>query len=126
MFKKVTSTRILLPDRFTAWIEKKFPRTIKYIGLSMSACIGEMLDEKMPKEKVAYFQSGTAIETLQELETVIATYKPIYWSKAPEIGAKWVREYWKQHRFVQPRFQGEDHNIADGIWKKVFWPFPWW
>ena len=90
-----------------------------YTGLSLSFCVRDIAQGKVPLEEVRQLITATAIRTEAEWENCLEQYKEIYWSFDPAACERIARLLLAEGKVYQPRLEGyEVHNIADGHWTK--------
>ena len=89
------------------------------IGLSVSRCIGEILDGKVSEDDVEEIIGSTAAANEDDWETVIARYRQIPpWQKEPDEGEAILRRFLAAGKIKQPRLEGEEFpNAVEVIWK---------
>lgn len=88
-----------------------------YIGLSMSFCIKDILEERIPVEKVIAIIAGTNMESVDQ---AIRSYGDLYWANYEKDRVYNVLTgIWG--RVIQPRQNKVKflHTIATGHWIAV-------
>jgi hypothetical protein len=94
---------------------------MKFIGLSMSFCIDDILAGKVQEEDVALLVTGTAARDDATFEQLLKEYSgrepehPYlnYWKGREDEGCEIARRLWKAGKIDQPRLRGLD--ACDGI-----------
>jgi len=88
------------------------------IGLSLSACIADVLYGNVAVEDIAKIISGTKAETDDDWAAVFQNCKDNYWHRDPERGEKIAKYLIAQGKVEQPRLQpdGRYANIARSHW----------
>ena len=83
----------------------------RYVGLSVSFCIGAICRGEIDEDMVAFIVPGFTINDENTRRKVWERYSKIYWSDFPEQA--W--EVFERIKIV-PLSDGIGHNIADGCW----------
>ena len=88
------------------------------VGLSLSACVRDIIKGNIKEQDVAQILSGTAAETPEDWDELIDSYKKEQWSDDPDQAEEVVHRLLDQGRIQQPRLQerGEDFPLIDGVW----------
>ena len=75
------------------------------IGVSLSMCVSDIINNKISANFVARIFTGTAFETEEDWTTSkdIKTYYSTYWKKDPKKAKEIVDELRKSNRIIQPR-----------------------
>lgn len=90
------------------------------IGLSLSFCICDLLDEKIACDQVAFIVTGTKAPTRQAWDRVVDQYCQTYWSSDPVRARRLANRLYEQGKILQPRVWGcECPNIAEGHWARI-------
>jgi hypothetical protein len=99
------------------------------IGLSVSFCIRDIVDGKMPLSGVEKIIGGTKALNDADWENVISRYQQVYWKKFPLRAAALCRWLVKAGKIEQPRCNPEGSQavpcIGQGHWvaneSEVIW-----
>ena len=84
----------------------------KLVGLSLSFCVREIAQGKVPFEDVAFLSTGTCIATPDDLEFVIADYRRTYWRDCGDEAARITRILFNEGRVLQPKLEGQTPLFA--------------
>ena len=94
-----------------------FQKDIPMIGLSLSFCVMDMINEDLGVRDVVKIVSNTKANNLAEFENVLRSYTEVYWWDFPKEAKALARRLWKAGKIDQPRTRGEKpHTIQDGRW----------
>lgn len=90
------------------------------IGLSLSLCVAEILNDRVRLEDVELIRANTMARDDREWELVMGHYCRSYWRKDPDRARRIVRLLRETNRIDQPRCRDPHHHhaINDGIWEK--------
>tara|TARA_Y100000310_G_scaffold52436_1_gene48186 strand:+ start:209 stop:661 length:453 start_codon:yes stop_codon:yes gene_type:complete len=89
-----------------------------YVGTSLSFCVRDILDGKMPLDRVIGMESGTRIKTLEQLDCVIDDYLETYWEGHSKKDAKAIA----YHLFLDiPFYQARFYNYLPVGNQKPTW-----
>ena len=97
-------------------MERKEP---SMIGLSLSLCVAEILNDRVRLEDVKLIRSNILARDDAEWDYVIGSYCHSYWRRDPARAREIVQTLRETHRIQQPRLTGDPwsrHAITDGIW----------
>jgi hypothetical protein len=61
------------------------------IGLSVSFCVRDIAEGKVPLEEVDCIFSGTCARAQEDWDVVIDRYKSVYWQKFPDKAESIIR-----------------------------------
>jgi len=94
---------------------------MKYIGLSLSFCVLDILNGVVAEDEVAMLVTGTAATDDKTFENVLDQYsgrdpdRPYcnYWEGREDEGREIARRLWMAGKIEQPRLKGMD--TCDGI-----------
>lgn len=89
------------------------------IGLSLSLCVAEMLNDRVRLEEVTLIRANTLARDEHEWAYVIDQYCSSYWRRDPARAREIVRVLRETNRIEQPRLTGDPfarHGINGGIW----------
>lgn len=89
------------------------------IGLSLSLCVAEILNDRVRLEDVQLIRTNTLARDEAEWDYVIGSYCHSYWRRDPARAREIVRILRETNRIEQPRLTGDPwsrHSISDGIW----------
>jgi hypothetical protein len=86
------------------------------VGLSLSYCVADILDGRVPLAEVDHIVSGTVAQTPEDWDTVIATYRKVYWQRDPDTAEGIVRAWLALDKIDQPRLRGIDPGGISGGW----------
>lgn len=90
------------------------------IGLSISWCIQDIIEGKVPLSRVRYIVAGTKIETQKDFEVVCNAYTKGSWRKYSERARLIFQLLWDSQQIIQPRVNGHQAwNISNGHWAKI-------
>ncbi len=90
----------------------------KYIALSLSFCISEIVRGLVNIEDVIEFQAGTAASSPEGWDSIIADYREYYWRDFPDEAERIARYFIEKGLVKQPRLEGEGIPlIGDGHWR---------
>lgn len=90
------------------------------IGLSLSLCVAEIINDRVRIEDVAMIRANTMARDEADWEQVIGSYGRSYWRKDPLRARRVVRMLRDSGRIHQHRLQGDplhQHSISNGIWE---------
>lgn len=89
----------------------------KYIGLSVSFCIRDIVNGIVSADQVEKIIAGTCAPNPEVWDKVIKKYKETYWIKNPKKCEKVLREFIKKNKIEQPRLNGrEGPDTFEGHW----------
>lgn len=91
----------------------------KYIGLSLSLCIQDMLEKDIKLSEILYIISGTKCKNLKEFTSIVNTYGELYWQKDLDRGKLIAMSLWDKGKIVQPAINENMYNVeslCNGIW----------
>lgn len=89
----------------------------KYVGLSLSFCIKDICEGRVPLKDVEKIIAGTCAMSEHEWELLLNQYSEVYWRECKECALQAVEYLRSRHLIDQPRMRGEAaHNIAAGHW----------
>jgi len=87
------------------------------VGLSLSFCVSDILRGNIQEEEVKQIISGTMVESPEQWNELIESYKKYYWYEDPEKAEAICRRFIESGKIKQPRTEGKEvHNIASGHW----------
>ncbi len=88
------------------------------IGLSLSACVRDIIENRVNEAEVGLIVAGTRFRNDEELENVLNVYASSSWHSNPEEGIRVANRLIKTGKVVQPRLihNGIEMNIANGHW----------
>jgi hypothetical protein len=92
-----------------------------FIGLSLSACIRDILEGKVNKDDVHSLVVGTRAKNLADFELVCELYSGLTWKEFPEATAL-AMEFWDAGMITQPRLQHDNAiswYVGRGHWAKI-------
>jgi len=91
----------------------------KKIGLSLSFCILDVIDGKVPFADIEKIIAGTHFTDRDHFHTGMKEgYCRTYWRKNPEYALHLAMALWDAGMLDQPRRRREEApNIADGHWQ---------
>jgi len=98
-----------IEDGVYRWGEKK-----NFIGFSLSMCVTDIINGKIPKDRVVALITGTKIRDDKDMEEVFTIYKKLYWKKYPIQSAKLAEYFFKNGMVIQPRIT--EHGLIEGVW----------
>ena len=92
---------------------------MKFIGLSLSFCIKDICEGKVPLEAVAGIVPGFALNAADHVAVneLLIRYLPIYWYKYPEKASETLNQLLDSGRILPPHAGGQ--NIAHGYWMRA-------
>ncbi len=95
----------------------------KLTGYSLSACVNDIIHNRIPEGWVERIEAGTAFETTDQWERGLAQYKGSYWTVNPDRGEKVARRLIAAGKVDQPRLQSRhyERSIAKGHWEPATW-----
>lgn len=76
------------------------------IGLSLSLCIGDVVEGRVSVEQIDRIIAGTKAETPEQWEEVITEYRTRYWEADPDRAERIVRTLLRLGKIEQPRVTG--------------------
>lgn len=86
-------------------------------GLSLSLCIRDIIEKRVPLEQVLKIVARTAARNEEDWIFVIRDYGEDFWGANPEEAARIAWELIRSGRVEQPSLQGKSvHSIEDGHW----------
>jgi len=89
----------------------------KYIGLSFSFCVSDIVDGLVSYDQVEKIVTGTAATSSQDWDEIIQTYREAYWYDNPDACEHIARRLLKEKKVEQPRLHGKAScDITDGNW----------
>ena len=80
------------------------------VGLSLSLVISDILDGRLPPERVVGIISSTRAENEEEFEELLSQYCNTYWMNNPEYAKTIAMELYKKGKIVQPRLFYDDYR----------------
>ena len=89
---------------------------MKYVGLSLSFCVRDLIEGKKSLDEVTFIYSGTRCENKEHWESVIKTYRISYWYDNPDEGERLARYFIENGLIIQPRLEGRYHTGRHEIW----------
>lgn len=93
------------------------------IGISLSMCVRDIIDNKISINFVLRIFTGTAFKTEDDWtdSNDIKTYYSSYWSKDPVRAKEIVDELRKSNRIIQPRLDNiQELSISDRkVWYTI-------
>jgi len=84
-------------------LEKVLKTQKPVVGLSLSLVIRDILDGKLPLERVVGIISSTRAKNEKEFQELLSDYCNTYWMNNPEYAKKIAMELYKNGRIFQPR-----------------------
>lgn len=89
----------------------------KLVGLSLSKCVADIIEDKVDVNDVVFIIARTAIKTPEDMDYVMHRYRKSYWEKNPDLGEKIARLLFEDNKVTQPRLRGDEPitNVY-GIW----------
>lgn len=81
----------------------------KFIGLSLSFCIADIINGNVDENDVSFIIAATCATNEEEIQQLITEYSEIYWSKDSERAIKIAQRFFSQKKIFQPRVQKEPH-----------------
>ncbi len=94
-----------------------FQKDKPMIGLSLSFCIMDMINENLGVHDIVKIVSNTKAENLLAFENVLRSYTDVYWADFPEKAKNLARRLWAAGKIDQPRTRDESpHTISEGRW----------
>lgn len=84
------------------------------IGLSLSFCVQDMVEDNISTDDILYIISGTKIKTYEHLTEVIEQYGKSYWKGIEARSAEIVLELFEANKILQPRLINEDAISLSG------------
>ncbi len=86
------------------------------IGLSLSFCIKDIIEGRVPLSDVLRIEAGTCA-TPERWPELMDEYAKVYWTKDPERAKRIATNLYRYGMIDQPRLRGEKPaNISDGWW----------
>ena len=76
------------------------------IGLSLSFCIQDVIEGRMPVEAIDSLITGTMAETVEEWQELLDRYCAVYWRKDPVRARRIVTALRALGKIDQPRTRG--------------------
>jgi hypothetical protein len=76
------------------------------IGLSVSFCIRDMIEGRVNPEEVSKIIGSTCARP-EDIDSLIATYRRLYWSSNPDAAEALFRKMYTEGRIEQPRLTGD-------------------
>lgn len=90
----------------------------KKIGLSLSFCVRDIAEGKIPLSDVEKIISSTKAENERDWAEVAKRYLQVYWRDNPQECHKIFKTLLQEGKIVQPRLEGKQGpNISEGHWK---------
>ena len=90
------------------------------IGLSLSYCISDIINERVDKNDVMFIIAGTRIMCDHDLDSVLENYAKYNWQDNPENAKSLAREFYNRGMIIQPRVMDcNPPHVAEGWWAKV-------
>lgn len=90
----------------------------RFIGLSVSICIKDIIEGRMEASNVLLIVGGTRV-TKDDLPTLCESYR-VYWHYNPEYAAELLKDFYCNGKLVQPRLLDlQGPNIMRGHWAKI-------
>ena len=92
------------------------------IGLSLSLCVAEILNDRVRVEDVALIRANTAARDDKDWDHVVNSYCQTYWRRDPERARKIVQMLRDSNRIHQHRLTGDPvhrHTVHEGIWENA-------
>jgi len=87
------------------------------IGLSVSACVGDIARGVVREESVAYIIGATALKDEEAMLDACQRYAGTYWADCPVRATEVMMRLWIQGKILQPRLQGGPSLlISRGYW----------
>ena len=87
------------------------------IGVSLSLCIKDMIEDKIKFSSVKSIIAGTRIVSKGDLEHIYDTYCQFYWKDKPTAARNMLFALWRAGKVIQPKVLGLDPlNISGGHW----------
>ena len=98
-----------------------------YIGYSLSFCVKDIVEGKIPLDEVNKLVTSTAIDSSEIMDQVMEQYKSIYWSDFPEEAERIARQLFAEGKIEQPKLVCKDYyrNLREHThWERDGQPFP--
>jgi predicted acylesterase/phospholipase RssA len=115
-----------MPEKYEGTMPKKHDgstesqegeEVTRLVGLSLGACVSEILSGKVKEEEVEMIITSTDVSSQEDWDRVIDKYKNSSWLKDPAKGEAIARRFINDGKIRQPRQEGGvAHNIDDGLW----------
>ena len=87
------------------------------IGLSISFCIADIIDDIVLESEVERIITGTECKSEEDWKRVEENYSYVYWKKNPQRGIALMYKFLALGKVDQPRVRGEEPPcIAHGHW----------
>lgn len=77
------------------------------VGLSLSLCISDVIAGRVSEEEIHGIVAGTAVETPEDIDAMVATYRQTYWRQDPNTGEAVTRRLFEEDKVYQPRLEGK-------------------
>jgi hypothetical protein len=92
----------------------------KYVGLSLSFCVRDIMEGKIDEDRVMTIIAGTKFKDYEGWKRVIEVYSKTYWKSNP-VATEIANRLMVQGKIVQPRLQEQDTpTLTGGHWSIVF------
>lgn len=105
--------KLLLPTKLLKVLRQMIKR---YIGLSLSLCMGDILDGKVDVNDIACIVTSTAFKSVDE---AVEVYYDSYWNTVPKVQVAYLlRGIWPiiaQPRLYSPVIH-RGHMVCHGHW----------
>ena len=93
---------------------------MKFIGLSLSFCVKDILDGKKKLDDVLCIVSNTAFDPARETEKLLDVYCRTYWKEKRTEAREILSHLLVSRRLIQPRLIDPDYSHRpDPIWIEV-------
>ena len=93
-----------------------------WIGLSLSLCVADIINDRMRVEDVVMIRANAMARSEADWNNVIESYSRHYWRQDPFRAQRVVRLLRDCNRIHQHRLEGDplhQHSISGGIWEAV-------
>jgi len=87
----------------------------KMVGVSLSLCLGDILNGKIALEDVALIRASTAARDEHDWNRLATMYNRDYWKADQQLVNQTIQILRDSDRIDQPRLRGED----DGMYLRV-------
>ena len=92
----------------------------KIVGLSLSFCVKDIIDNKVAIDDVQFITSGTHATCPEDWDEIIAVYRKAYWYTDPDRGEVVARYFIGNGLILQPRMEGNRPLFkGNGKWVPV-------
>jgi hypothetical protein len=91
------------------------------IGLSLSLCIQDIIEGRVPVADVEKLITATCFFDQEEWEVEIYNRRKTTWSKNPDLAEKIVRQLLAAEKIEQPRLKNLEHFPVTRWGKKIRW-----